>query len=197
MKDSQPIHTPAPVPHGRGPAPVHAGERPLTAWLNRDVLLALGVLGLAAFFFVGATRIRISPVYAHIGPRFFPFLVSTGLALCGAGLLIQAVRDVLQGRRPAPPEGETEDPPLYWGPMLLSLASVVAQIVLLERAGFVISSTVLFAGIAAAFGSRTHLRNAVIGFILSFVTYWAFTQWLGLRLPGGVLRPILAWLGGS
>src|SRR5690606_35835238 len=78
-----------------------------------------------------------------------------------------------------------------WRSVAITVAALLAQILLLERAGFIISSTILFAGVAWAFGSRRHGRDVVIGFILAFVVYWSFTQWLGLRLPAGILRPVL------
>jgi len=79
----------------------------------------------------------------------------------------------------------------------LTAAAVVFYILLLERAGFIAASTVLFSLVAAAFGARRYGLAVLIGFILSFTAYWAFTQWLGLRLPAGIMRPILLWLGGS
>ncbi|REJ37142.1 MAG: tripartite tricarboxylate transporter TctB family protein [Bacillota bacterium] len=185
---------PAHAQTGRGPAPLHPQVRH-GAWLNRDLLLGLGVLGLAAFFFIGALRIRISPSYAHIGPRFFPFLVSTGLGACGIGLLAQGLRQLKSGAAPA--EGEAAEPPINWVSVSLTAAAVVFYILLLERAGFIAASTVLFSLVAAAFGARRYGLAVLIGFILSFTAYWAFTQWLGLRLPAGIMRPILLWLGGS
>lgn len=189
---------PAPAPAGRGRAPGPSGTRPTPAWLHPDLLLAIGVLALAVFFFVGALQIRVSPAYEHIGPRFFPFLVSTGLAACGLGLLAGALRRAGVADGPAAPAAPGEPAPLAdWRSVAITVAALLAQILLLERAGFIISSTILFAGVAWAFGSRRHGRDVVIGFILAFVVYWSFTQWLGLRLPAGILRPVLVWLGGS
>lgn len=185
---------PAPAQAGRGPAPLHPQARSW-AWLNRDLLLGLGVLGLAGFFFIGGLRIRISPSYAHIGPRFFPFLVSTGLGACGIGLLAQGLRQLKPSG--ARTEGEAVEPPINWVSVALTAAAVVAYILLLERAGFIVASTVLFSLVTASFGAQRYGLVVLTGFILSFTAYWAFTQWLGLRLPAGIMRPILLWLGGS
>lgn len=183
---------PAAPEQERASGPLSSKQMPASRWLNRDLFLALGVLALAAFLLDGALRIRISPGYAHIGPRFFPFLVSAGLGACGVVLLVQALRS--GGRAAAPEPGAA---PLNLGAVAIIAGALLVQIFLMERAGFVIASTVLFAGVAAAFGSRRHLRDAGIGLVLAFVVYWAFTQWLGLRLPGGFLTPLLARLGGS
>src|SRR5690606_20255120 len=138
---------------------------------------------------IGALRIRISPSYAHIGPRFFPFLVSTGLGACGIGLVAQGLRQLKA--RAVPTGGEAAEPPINWGSVALAATAVVVYILLLDRAGFIVASTVLFSLAAASFGARRYGRAVLVGFILSFTAYWAFTQWLGLRLPAGIMRPIL------
>src|SRR5690606_17235126 len=149
----------------------------------------------AAFFFIGALRIRISPSYSHIGPRFFPFLVSTGLGACGVGLLAQGLRQLKSGAAPA--EGEAAEPPINWVSVSLTAAAVVFYILLLERAGFIAASTVLFSLVAAAFGARRYGLVVLIGLIPSFSVYWVITKSLGLCLPAGIIRTILLWQGRS
>lgn len=159
------------------------------SWLRRvpwgDLLFALGVLALGGYFALGAFDIRVLPGYARIGPRFFPLVVALGLLVCGALLLIQALRG-----KAAPPEA-TEDAdssaPTDWrAPLLLSLA-LLADILLMRRLGFVLASTLLFWLAAVAFGNRTHLRTLLVGFALASGVYLAFTRLLDLRLPQGVL----------
>ena len=154
------------------------------------------MLALAGVLFYGAFQIRVLPSYAHIGPRFFPLLVATGAAACGFILLVQAL---LKSGRSADESADTAEAasPLDWPAMLMTVAALVIQVFLFERAGFIIASGIMFTGVAAAFGSRQHVRNALIGLVLSFVAYWAFTRWLGLHLPAGILRPILMRLGGA
>jgi putative tricarboxylic transport membrane protein len=72
-------------------------------------------------------------------------------------------------------------------PVALIAAGIIAEALLLERLGFVLSSTVLFVLVAAAFGSRRHLRDAVIGLALATLAYVTFVYGLGLNLPAGVL----------
>ena len=62
---------------------------------------------------------------------------------------------------------------------------------LMESAGFILASTLLFAGTAFAFGSRQFLRDAAIGVVLSSLSYLLFSEWLGIRLPAGILDGIL------
>ena len=156
-------------------------------------MIALGVLGLAAFFLVGAMQIRVSPGYAHIGPRFFPFLVSGGLAVCGLALLLEA----LQPRPAGVGEGEPERLPINWGAVLVVGAALLVQQLLLERAGFVVASALLFWGVAFAFGSRRYARDGLIGVTLAVAAYLAFTYLLDLNLPGGWLAGLVLRLTGG
>ena len=73
---------------------------------------------------------------------------------------------------------------------LLTLA-LMAYLVLLVPAGFVIASTVLFAGAAFAMGSRRTLRDIAVGAVMATVLYLGFTRGLDLRLPAGVLAGIV------
>jgi len=153
-----------------------------------DLLVALGVLALGGYFAYGALTISVAQTYARVGPRFFPLLVAAGLLLCGALLLIEALRG-----RAAPPEaGEDVDADLP--PDLRAVGTVAAALVvyvlLLESAGFVVASAALFWGVALAFGSRAWLRDPLLGLALALVVYGAFTRLLGLRLPAGVLAPL-------
>ena len=62
---------------------------------------------------------------------------------------------------------------------------------LIERAGFIIASAVLFVCVAYGFGSRRYLRDGIIAILLAIVVYIGFTRGLSLPLPAGVLKGIL------
>ena len=84
---------------------------------------------------------------------------------------------------------DTEAPP-----DLVAVAGVgvalATYVLLLEAAGFVLASALLFWGVALAFGSRSWLRDPLLGLLLGLTVYLAFTRLLGLRLPAGVLAPL-------
>ena len=148
----------------------------------------LGV-GLAA----GAFGIRFGVGYDRIGPRFFPFLVSLGLVVVGSWLAVAALRG--SRTRPAAEEPSEAAIPTNWrtnwpGLGYLSLA-LLLNLLLLERAGFVIASTALFWLAARAFGSRRPACDAVVAVLLSVLVYQAFTRGLGLTLPSGVIERLL------
>jgi putative tricarboxylic transport membrane protein len=160
-----------------------------------DLLVALAVLALGGWFLRGAFAVRLLSGYDRIGPRFFPLLVAGGLLLCGVLLLIQALR----GRR-APLEA-TEEMDVRaradWRAVATLAAALVIDIVLIERLGFVIASTLLFWGVAFGFGSRHYLRDALSGLALALAAYLTFTRLLDLNLPAGLLPLALRALAGA
>lgn len=158
------------------------GRKPI---LWGDLLFSLGVLGLGTYFAFGAFNIRLLSGYSRIGPRFFPFLVAGGMLLCGVLLLIQALR----GQEAPLEAGEDVDVEATsdWRAVAILTASLIAGIMLMERLGFVLASTVLFWGVAFGFGSRRYLRDSLSGLVLATAVYLAFTRLLDLNLPAGVL----------
>jgi putative tricarboxylic transport membrane protein len=75
--------------------------------------------------------------------------------------------------------------------MLLLVAAFVANIALIDRAGWVISGTVLFWGSVYALGSRHYVRDAVVAVVLSIGTFYGFYVGLGIALPAGILQGVL------
>jgi putative tricarboxylic transport membrane protein len=159
-----------------------------------EFVFGLGMGALGAYFALGAFNIRLLPSYSRIGPRFFPLLVAFGLLLCAVLLLFQALR----GK--AAPLDASEDvditAPTDWLAVMMLGAALLVDILLIERLGFVVASTLLFWGVAFAFGSRNYLRDAAIGLALSLAVYLAFTRLLDLSLPAGIL-PLLWQAAGS
>ncbi len=153
-----------------------------------NLLVGLGVLALGAYFAYGAFSIEVAMSYARVGPRVFPFLVAAGLLVCGVLLCVQALR----GGRADSEGGEDVDLSAApdFGAVGLLVVVLGVYVLVLERLGFVLASAILFWGVAFAFGSRSYLRDIVIGVVLSFITYLVFSKLLGLTLPAGVLEPL-------
>lgn len=158
-------------------------------WLRRiavgDALVALLVLLYGIYLINGAGLIRVLPVYSRIGPRFFPYLVGIGAVVCGALLLVGALR----GFRSEPEGGEDVDLGVRDNlrPVLVIGVALALGTLLMKPAGFVLAATLIFTGVALAFGSRRQLRDVAIGLLLSLGAYLAFTKLLSLTLPAGVL----------
>lgn len=139
------------------------------------------VLGL--LIFAGSASISLGAGYDRIGPRFFPWVVASGLVLTGPLLAWGAWRQTSPRGEPRHATNRTA-----LGTLTLGLAASVA---LLERAGFILASTLLFWLVARAFESRRPRRDAAVGALLSLAVYLAFTRGLGLNLPAGFLAGLL------
>ena len=147
--------------------------------------VAVGVVVLGGLVLWQASGIRVTPAYAKVGPRVIPYLVGAGLVLSGLWLGVQT----LTGRAAGPSaESEDADPtlPTDWRTVGIIAAALVVYLVLIERAGFVIASALLFFGAAFGMGSRRLVRDAAIGVTLAVVVFLVFTRGLNLRLPAGI-----------
>ena len=124
-----------------------------------------------------------------IGPGAVPVLVGVVLLACAVVLAV----DVLRGGRGEAEAGEDVDPdaPSDWRTILLLVAAFLANVVLIERAGWPVSGAVLFWGCAYALGSRRYVRDVLIAVVLSVLTYLLFARGLGVQLPAGVLEGVL------
>ncbi|MFF0312336.1 tripartite tricarboxylate transporter TctB family protein [Streptosporangium sp. NPDC004379] len=136
--------------------------------------------------------LRIAPLTSSndpIGPRPVPVLL--GVALLAVAVVYGV--DVARGGRGEPEAGEDVDlsTAVDWRTVLLLAGAFVANAVLIEPLGWVISGTVLFWGAAFALGNRHHVRGLVIAIVLSLATFYAFAIGLGVNLPAGVLQGIL------
>jgi putative tricarboxylic transport membrane protein len=165
--------------------------------LGGEFFLALGTAALGVFLAIQTAGIEVSPTYARVGPRVFPWVVS--FALVGLGLWV--AYDVYRTRKaksetdaPAAAEPEAVDPadePIDRNAFLTIGLGLVLQMSLMSAAGFIIASTVLFVCAARAFDSRNLVRNTAIGVLLTTVVYVGFVYGLGLDLPAGILSGVL------
>jgi putative tricarboxylic transport membrane protein len=152
------------------------------------VALFLAILGVLVL--VDAARLPVSVSQrGPVGPKALPVVV-------GALLVVTAVllvRDVLRGGRGEPEGGEDVDLSHRsdWRAMILLSAAFLANIALIERAGWPVSGAVLFFGCAYALGSRRYVRDALIALALSIGTWYLFALGLGIGLPVGILKGIL------
>ena len=124
-----------------------------------------------------------------LGPQAIPRLIGWALVV---GAVCLAV-DVLRGGRGEPEGGEDVDlgSGSDWRTMGLVFAAFLANILLIERAGWPVSGAVLFFGCAYALGSRRIVRDVVLAFALSIGSWYLFVLGLGIALPVGLLNGIL------
>jgi putative tricarboxylic transport membrane protein len=149
-----------------------------------QMIVAVGVLALAALAGYQTLLIPISPLYAKVGPTVFPWMVAGGLAVLGLALLVEALR----GSWTLEPDASEPVDRQALGWVLAGLALNVALIKLL---GFIIASTLLFCCVARAFGSRQLVRDALIAIVFATVAYIGFARILGIDIGSGLIERFL------
>ncbi|KRE66151.1 hypothetical protein ASG92_16250 [Arthrobacter sp. Soil736] len=158
---------------------------------GRSELGIAALLGAAgALVLIDAARL-VTPYSQSdpVGPKTVPIIV-------GALLLVSAVMlavNVLRGGHGEAEAGEDVDltHPSDWKTVLPLAGAFIANILLIDWAGWVISGTVLFWGSVWALGSRHYVRDGLISLALSLLTFYGFYLGLGIALPAGLLEGIL------
>ncbi|MFI6323957.1 tripartite tricarboxylate transporter TctB family protein [Nonomuraea sp. NPDC050556] len=147
--------------------------------------LALVVLAVGVFVIVGTLGVTAATSALGVGPRFFPMLVGGAAVVVGALYVV----DVLRGGHGDPEESEDIDVAAAtdWRSVLKVAGIFLAFVGVVDFLGWIIASSLLFFGIAWAFGASSTIRAAVIGIVVGVGTYLAFVKGLGVTLPGGLL----------
>jgi putative tricarboxylic transport membrane protein len=127
----------------------------------------------------------VPPGSGTVGPQIFPYVVSGFVIFISLGLFIQIFRGNL-----GIPEG-TEFGEVVEKTDFKSLAMVAGSMLtyplLIERAGFIIATSVVFFGVAFAYGAKNLLKNLAISLIFSLIVYFSFSKGLNVNLPAGIL----------
>ena len=170
--------------HGPAAAP-SAGSRNLAEYGVCLFLVVLGAVVLVDALQLSDNRTGVDP----LGPRPVPVLL--GSLLIGLAVLLAVA--VARGSRGEAEAGEDIDltQRVDVKTVLLLLAVFVANILLIDLLGWVISGGLLFYGAAIALGSRHYVRDLAISAALSLGTFYGFAIGLGVGLPAGILQGIL------
>jgi putative tricarboxylic transport membrane protein len=159
-----------------------------------ELLLSLVVLFLGIAAAVGAARLSAAGGYARVGPNVFPAAIAAGLVLLGLWLLYETLSGGWRHSKPDQAEARGEHRFDATAFVWVTLALLV-QMLLINRAGFVLAQAILFAGIARAFGSKRVGRDLGIGLVLALGVFLFFVKFLNVNLPAGWLEPILGSAG--
>jgi len=142
------------------------------------IIAALVLIVLSATFLVGVFDIRSPKGLDPAGPRFFPLLVTTAWLVFSIGYLIEGLR--------SPKAAKGDGDRAWFEPVALS-ALLVLYALLVVPLGYVIATALLFFAAARILGSRQLVRDIVVALVLAVVVYIAFTRFLDISLPEGVL----------
>ncbi len=159
-----------------------------------ELILSLAVLVLGIAVGVETTTLSGAGGYARVGPNVAPAVVAGGLVLLGLWLLYEALtggwRDAIPDQAEARGEHGFYVPAFVW----VSIG-LVAQMLLIHRAGFVIAQAALFGCVARGFGSNRSARDLAVGIVLALAVFLFFVKFLNVNLPAGWLKPLLGSAG--
>jgi putative tricarboxylic transport membrane protein len=155
-----------------------------------ELLVPVFLVGVGAAVLVDASGLeaglgRTGPV----GPKAIPYAIGAALIVSALWLAV----DVLRGGRGEQESGEDVDLShgSDWRTLAILFGALLANILLIERAGWPVSGAVLFFGCTYALGSRRVVRDLVLAVVLSIGSWYLFVLGLGIDLPVGVLNGIL------
>ena len=159
-----------------------------------ELVLSLAVLSLGIAVAVGTAGLSGAGGYARIGPNVAPAVIAGGLILLGLWLLYEAV---FGGWRNAMPDSLEARGEHDFSPSAFIWVSIglVAQMLLIHRAGFVLAQATLFTCVARGFGSKRSPRDFAIGLALGVVVFLFFVKFLNVNLPAGWLAPMMPGAG--
>ncbi len=144
---------------------------------------SLLILGLVVLY--DTSKMLVPPGSGTVGPQIFPYLVSGFIIFISLGLFVQIFRGNL-----GVPEG-TEFGEVVEKTDFKSLSMVAGSMLtyplLIERAGFIIATSVAFFGVAFAYGAKNLVKNLIISIVFSLIVYFTFSKGLNVGLPAGIL----------
>ena len=159
-----------------------------------ELVLSLAVLLLGIAVAIGTASLSGAGGYARVGPNVAPAVIAGGLIVLGLWLLYEAVFGGWRNAVPDNPEARGEHD---FSPSAFIWVSIglIAQMLLIHRAGFVLAQATLFTCVARGFGSRRYPRDFAIGLALGVAVFLFFVKFLNVNLPPGWLAPILRGAG--
>ena len=161
-------------------------------------LVAGALLALAALLIVSAFGIARGGGYSVIGPATIPLVVAIGLLVLSAifALRTTVLPDIDLAERAA-----NEDVVTHWRTVGLTAAALIGYALALDGfelgpievpgVGYIVATALFLPLTARILGSRSPIRDVMAGFVVSLVVYFGFTQFLGVRLPAGILGALL------
>ena len=156
--------------------------------LDRGQFGLAAVLGVVGLYTIIDARGLTVGFADPVGPRVFPYVIGSGMLLLAALLAVATVR----GDLPQAEEGEDVDltTPADWLTVAKLVGVLVLNLLLVNVIGWAVTGALLFAGCAWALGSRTLLRDLIVGAVLAVGSWYGFYG-LGVPLEPGILDGIL------
>jgi putative tricarboxylic transport membrane protein len=121
-----------------------------------------------------------------LGPGYYSIGVGAFLLMAGAAYFLsrrKKISGVAQDQPAAAPAGNAG----YNRTMLGMVVVMIAYIVLMDVAGYLLSTAVFFLLINRIAGFRSWLVNAGVSALMTAAFYLVFVEWLGIIFPRGLL----------
>lgn len=181
-----------------GPEPSADRARGDTAGLLGPRIAGLAVLALGIVLLVSAFGIARGGGYSVVGPATIPLVVAVGIiVLAGAFVVRTTVRPDEDLRRKA----VEEETACHWATVGLVGAALIGYALALDGVelgdlevpglGYIVATALFLPLTARILGSRSPVRDVIAGVVVALVIYFGFTEFLGVRLPDGILGPVL------
>lgn len=143
-----------------------------------DLLIGLGLLTFAAFYFQQSFAITVGFAADRLGPKFFPRVLALALAGCAFALIARSVG----GRSDPAPLPTVRISLLLWT-MTLTIAYVMA----LSPLGYLIATPLYLAALVWLLGYRSPAGLAGTALGVTAALYLVFAQALKVLVPLGPL----------
>ena len=156
---------------------------PGTTFRLSESIVGAFVLAIGLFIGLETYEMASTGTTTVVGPQLFPYIVAFGLIAVGVSLLREAVSGHVAHERGFE---------LDWRAVALGSGGLILQMLLLERLGWIIATTLMFILATLAFRERRVFLSVVIGLVLTALTFAVFNYGLGLGLPvGSVFEALL------
>lgn len=167
---------------GRAPHEQESRRGSLGLRISAVAILAFSVVVLVQAFLIGREG-----GFGPEGSGFFPVIITAGLVFFAALFVLQTTA---RPDRALQEHVAEEEEATNWRTVGLIVVALLAYAFLLAPLGYVVATTLFFSAACWILDSRRWVRDLVIGLASSVLIYVGFAQFLGVRLPAGLLEVI-------
>lgn len=156
--------------------------------MNKDVIIAVGFLGLAGLYWIGADNISESILGGGVGSDALPKLLAGTLAVFCAILILRSLA-ARRRQQPAAPAAEPDEEEGDQRRLHIRAAGMLAigagYVVLVETIGYMPAIALLLAAVVSYVGGAS-ARQVALFAVIGGVAFWAFfVAFLGIHEPPG------------
>ena len=152
-----------------------------------NIVCGLVGMSFSAFAFIRTLSFRQFPL-VPIGPEFFPRHMAIGLFVCSAVLVIQSLVKKNKKNEKAPTISPFDK---GMQRLFVGIAIIIAYALLWEPLGFLIATPLAMAALMLLLGYRRYIMIAVFSLGTTLVIFGAFSFFLNVFMPAGILRGLL------